>query len=248
MTMQISERGLDLVAHFEGFRAEPYMCPGNVLTAGFGTTDPSRVYRGMKPITRETGLEWLRQDLATAEQAVRDLVTVPLTQGQHDALTSFTHNLGRGALARSTLLKKLNAGQYGAVDAELQKWVYAGGKKLKGLVRRRRAEADLFDDFAPDLSELDTNREVDAASRGAVESVGGEVKPPVKSRTIWGGIVAGAAAVAPVVEQVRATVEGQADNIAAVGWGQYVPLVIGGLGLAGAALVIVARLDDQKKA
>jgi lysozyme len=71
-------------------------------------------------------------------------VTVPLTQGQHDALVSFTYNEGAGRLQSSTLLKDLNAGNYAAVPAEFMKWVFGGGVKLPGLVTRRRAECKLF--------------------------------------------------------------------------------------------------------
>ena len=70
---------------------------------------------------------------------------VPLNQAQFDALVSFAFNLGAGALETSTLLKKLNAGKYAAVPQEFEKWVKAGGKTLPGLVRRRTAEAQLFE-------------------------------------------------------------------------------------------------------
>jgi hypothetical protein len=72
------------------------------------------------------------------------LVTVPLSQNQFDALVSFTFNVGEGALAKSTLLKKLNAGKYSEVPAELMKWTKGGGRELPGLVRRRRAECALW--------------------------------------------------------------------------------------------------------
>ncbi len=68
-------------------------------------------------------------------------MTVPLTQNQFDALTSFTYNTGEGAFSRSTLLKQLNAGNYNAVPGEMGKWVYGGGRRLQGLVNRRAAEA-----------------------------------------------------------------------------------------------------------
>ena len=72
------------------------------------------------------------------------LVTVPLTDGQFDALTSFTFNLGGGALQRSTLRRKVNREEHSAVPGEFRRWVWAGGRKLKGLVRRREAEAALY--------------------------------------------------------------------------------------------------------
>jgi hypothetical protein len=86
----------------------------------------------------------LASDLVKFEDGVDNLVKVPLKQNQFDALVSFAFNVGLGALGKSTLLKKLNAGQYDAVPAELMKWTKAGGKELPGLVRRRRAEAALW--------------------------------------------------------------------------------------------------------
>lgn len=78
------------------------------------------------------------------ELMVQSLVHVPLTQSQYDGLVSFTYNEGAERLRDSTLLRKLNAGDYQAVPDELRKWVYGDGKKLGGLVLRRAAEAELF--------------------------------------------------------------------------------------------------------
>jgi GH24 family phage-related lysozyme (muramidase) len=86
----------------------------------------------------------LLEDVAYAEHAVEHLVTVPLTQGQFDALVSFTYNEGAGRFRTSTLLKVMNAGYYPAVPAEFIKWVFGGGVKLPGLVTRRSAEAAMF--------------------------------------------------------------------------------------------------------
>ncbi len=95
-------------------------------------------------ITTEQAETLLRQDVQTAESAVLRLITVPLTEGQFDALISFTFNLGAGALQRSTLRRKVNRGDHTALPAEFSKWVWAGGRKLEGLVRRREAEAALY--------------------------------------------------------------------------------------------------------
>ena len=86
----------------------------------------------------------LREDLIGAEAAVERYIAVPLTDNQFAALTSFTFNLGTGSLKTSTLRKKLNRGDYDAVPSELARWVKAQGKTLKGLVRRRAAEGELF--------------------------------------------------------------------------------------------------------
>jgi lysozyme len=86
----------------------------------------------------------LAVDVQGAESAVSRLVTVPLTQGQFEALTSWTFNLGAGKLASSTALKCLNAGRYNDAVASLQLWNRAGGVVQPGLVRRRTAEAALW--------------------------------------------------------------------------------------------------------
>lgn len=142
----LSAQGLELIKGFEGLRLNAYQDSAGVWTIGYGHTG------GVRPGDRITQAEaeaYLRQDTGWAQQAVRDLVRVPLSQGQFDALTSFTFNLGRGALEGSTLLRKLNAGDYAGAQAEFGRWVHAGGEVLQGLVRRRAAEGDLFGGSAP---------------------------------------------------------------------------------------------------
>ena len=90
-------------------------------------------------ITQERADELLRLDLRHAEQAVADLVKVPLTAGQHAALVDFAFNLGRNALAQSTLLKVLNKRQYGEAADQLMRWVHSGSAVIAGLQRRRLA-------------------------------------------------------------------------------------------------------------
>jgi lysozyme len=95
-------------------------------------------------ITEAAATDLLRQDAAVAEHAVVHLVTLPLSQGQYDALVSFTFNEGAGRLQSSTLLKLLNGGDYAGVPDQLMAWVIGGRKKLPGLVARRTAEAKLW--------------------------------------------------------------------------------------------------------
>jgi len=142
----LSRNGLDLIKGFEGLRLSAYQDAAGVWTIGYGHT--GSVHPGDR-ITQAQAEALLQKDTAWAQQAVRDQVKVPLTQGQFDALTSFTFNLGAGALAKSTLLRKLNAGDYAGAQAEFGKWVHAGGQVLQGLVRRRAAEAELFGNGAP---------------------------------------------------------------------------------------------------
>ncbi len=145
----LSQPGLDLIAGFEGFRADPYNDQADNATVGFGhllhhgpVTAADRA--NWSALSRERALEMLRQDATAAERAVLDAVKVPLTQPQLDALVSFTFNVGAGALRSSTLLKRLNAGEHAAVPAELARWTKAGGRELPGLVARRHAEARLY--------------------------------------------------------------------------------------------------------
>ena len=136
-----SQRGIDLIKEFEGFRAKAYFCPANVLTIGYGHTStckPGQV------ISTTKGEELLKEDLVRFENAVNVLVKVPLTQGQFDALVSFAFNVGVGAFKGSTLLRLLNEGKYASAVRQFKRWVHGGGRKLPGLVRRRKAERELF--------------------------------------------------------------------------------------------------------
>ena len=144
--MQLSDSGVDLIKNFEGLRLSAYQDSGGVWTIGYGHTG------GVKAgdlITQGQAEALLRHDTGWAQDAVRQQVHVPLTQDQFNALTSFTFNLGAAALQSSTLLSKLNAGDYAGAQAEFGRFVHAGGRVLQGLVRRRAAEADLFGSHAP---------------------------------------------------------------------------------------------------
>jgi lysozyme len=141
----ISKTGLDVIKRFEGFSPTVYICPAGYPTIGYGhLVKPHERERFARGITAEQAESLLRQDVQTAEHAVLRLITVPLTDGQFDALVSFTFNLGAGALQRSTLRRNINRGDHAAVPAEFRKWVWAGGRKLEGLVRRREVEATLY--------------------------------------------------------------------------------------------------------
>jgi len=150
--MKASDKCLKLIRDSEGFSATPYKCPAGIWTIGFGSTR----YAGGAPvqpsdsaITVEQANDILAATLATEyETAVLRYVTVPLSQGQFDAVTDFAYNAGAQNLRTSTLLKKLNAGDYDGAAGEFEKWVYGGGKKLNGLVTRRAAEAALFKGLA----------------------------------------------------------------------------------------------------
>ena len=140
-SLTIGEKGLELIKSFEGLRLRAYLCPAKVWTIGYGHTGD---VRGGQVITQSQADDLLKQDLRRFEIAVRKLAKVPLTQNQFDALVSFAYNVGEAALSRSTLLRKLNAGDLAGTKLEFAKWNKGGGKVLAGLTRRRADEANLF--------------------------------------------------------------------------------------------------------
>lgn len=144
--MMISDVGVNLIKDFEGCYLTAYRCPAGVLTIGYGTTeaiDGKPITEGMT-ITQKQADELLVKNLKTYEKAVNDYVKVNLNQNQFDALVSFTYNVGCNALKTSTLLQLLNEGDYKEASEQFERWKYAGGKVLNGLIRRRKAEKELF--------------------------------------------------------------------------------------------------------
>jgi lysozyme len=140
LAQSISQAGLDLIKHFEGLRLKAYQDSVGVWTIGVGHTKDVR--RG-DIITEAQADAFLKEDVSDAEAAVRKYCPVT-TQGQFDALVSFTFNLGAGSLKDSTLRRKHNEGDYDGAANEFKRWVNAGRVKLNGLVRRRAAEAELY--------------------------------------------------------------------------------------------------------
>jgi lysozyme len=139
--MNISTEGLALIKKFEGLELEAYKCAAGVWTIGYGHT--KGVSEGDMWTEAEAD-EALKHELKEFEGYINDLVTCPLSQNQFDALVSWVYNLGPANLKASTLLKRLNAGDYADVPNQLKRWNKAGGKVLEGLIRRREAEALLF--------------------------------------------------------------------------------------------------------
>ena len=140
--MKISSAGLDLIKTSEGFRARAYRDGSGIWTIAYGHTQGVR--EGDR-CDEAQGAAWLVQDVAYAEAAVRRQIAVPLSRGQFDALVSFAFNVGQGALANSTLRRKLNAGDYLDAADEFQRWVHdATGAVVPGLVTRRALERALF--------------------------------------------------------------------------------------------------------
>ena len=145
--MKASQNCINLIKQFEGFSATPYQCPAGVWTIGYGSTrhaDGTPISPNEKPITEAESADLMFATLSEYERAVSRYVTVPLTQNQFDALVDFAYNAGAQNLRTSTLLKRLNAGDYTGAADEFGKWVMGGGKRLSGLVKRRAAERALF--------------------------------------------------------------------------------------------------------
>jgi len=145
---KMSDKGINLIKEFEGFRSKPYLCPAKIPTIGYGATfypDGKKVTMNDAAITEEKGVELLKSMLVKFEQYVDSYCVDTINQGQFDALVSFAYNLGPSNLKSSTLLKKVNTDPNDVtIEAEFMKWVKAGGKTLKGLVRRREAEVKLY--------------------------------------------------------------------------------------------------------
>ena len=129
--LSLPAAGLIALTQYEGFRSEAY------IPIGFGTTEGVQLG---DTITVPEALNRRQVDVRTAEDAVRCCVTVPLASHVFDAYVSLTYNIGGAAFCNSTLVKKLNSGDYAGACEEIKHWHFAGGKSLKGLVDRRTAE------------------------------------------------------------------------------------------------------------
>lgn len=141
MQYKISDKGIRLICSFEGLELKAYLCPAGVWTIGIGHT--KNVKKG-DVITKEQAIQYFKDDVRPIEDYLNKL-DICETQGQFDALVSFIFNLGVGNFKSSTLLKKIkNKASDEEICAQFRRWVYAGGKKLNGLVRRREAECSLW--------------------------------------------------------------------------------------------------------
>lgn len=144
--MQVSENGINLIKQYEGCRLTAYQDCIGIWTIGYGWTQPidgKIIAKGML-IDQQKADALLKQGIAQFERCVNNVVKILINQNQYDALVDFTYNLGVNAPKSSTLLKKLNAGDYNGAANEFLKWNKAGGKMWEGLTRRREAEKSLF--------------------------------------------------------------------------------------------------------
>ena len=140
--MNYLDQAANFIAPFEGFCAVPYNDIGGKPTVGFGhLIKPGESFT---MLTRDEGLALLAKDLIITDNQITKLVKIPLNDNQRVALLSFAFNVGAGALAKSTLLKKLNAGDFEGAAEQFLRWNKAGGRVIDGLTKRRLAEQKLF--------------------------------------------------------------------------------------------------------
>jgi len=142
----ISENGYALIRDSEGFRDKAYRDTGGVWTLGFGTIkypDGRSVKQG-DTCTREQAEQWLKSDCRWVDACLDEYVKANINQNQFDALASFVYNIGENQFRSSTLLAKLNAGDYRVAAANFDRWIYDNGKIITGLVNRRAREKALF--------------------------------------------------------------------------------------------------------
>ena len=183
LNMKISREGVKFVEFNEGLKLKAYKDLAGVLTIGYGHTGPE-INKDME-ITQEKAEELLKKDLIKAIKAVNQSVKVSLTQNQFDSLVDFVFNVGEGAFKKSTLLKHLNEGEYGPAADEFLRWVYAGGKQIKGLGERRKREKEFFE--CDDCLQKENLKQIPFKWLTAIveEVKQEEQKPVVKSGWFW---------------------------------------------------------------
>lgn len=202
---RVNAEGVALIKQWEGLRLEAYQCDADVWTIGYGHT--ASAYEGMK-ITLEQAERLLDQDLEIFENAVSRAVTADISDNQFAALVSWTYNVGVRAMQKSTLVRKLNAGDHGAVPGELARWNKVGGKINKGLSNRRAAEAGLW------------ARGSFVTSRDVEPSAPAKTSPTVEASQL-GGVAAAAATAAPVL-----------TSLSGLHWAVGVAVIAGAVALA----------------
>jgi len=177
--MAINTKSLNLIKRFEGCKLTAYKCPAGVWTIGYGHTGkagPPAVHEGEK-ITKKEAENILCHDLKKYEAGVDTAIKVPLTENQRGALVSLCYNIGPAAFKKSTVVKRLNAGNFAGAAEAITWWNKVGGKTLRGLVRRRESERQLF--LTDDSGTLPPPEE---DSQGDIK--GGEQKHIAKSTTL----------------------------------------------------------------
>ena len=139
--MRCNQKGIDIIKMYEGLKLQPYLCPAGLLTVGYGSTLAGKLNR---QITREEAEQFLKLDVEEAEKGMSPLIKIECSENEWSALVSFVFNVGVGNFKNSTLLKVLNQRDKKEAANQFARWVFAAGKILPGLQKRRDAEKELF--------------------------------------------------------------------------------------------------------
>lgn len=145
-----TKTAIDIIKFWEGFEAKAYKDAAGLWTIGWGTLleDKPELYKRFvtngETISKQEAEKLLIEHVKKDEATIKRLVSVDTTKNQIEALKSFVYNVGAGNFQKSTLLKKLNAGDKQGAGEEFRKWIFAGGVKLNGLIKRREEERKLF--------------------------------------------------------------------------------------------------------
>lgn len=243
--MNTNQRLVEMIASFESFRAEAYVCPGGKMTIGYGTTthrDGTPILKG-ENITRDEAMARLQEDVGAVRDEVQRAVIWHAPEHVIDACASLAYNIGLGAFDGSTCLKRLNAGDLPGAAEALRWWNQATdprtGKKrvLGGLVARRESEADLL------LNGWDGTAGTTAA---AIE----EKKPTLtKSRTVWSVLVTAGSGLGPILvalwPEISARAQGLDTNAIGQMSGQQMLMSVLGI-VGGAVFAVVLKKRDFK--
>ncbi len=199
------------IQNWEGLRLEAYMpTPNDKPTIGWGHTIDVRMG---DIISREQAEKFFTFDVRWAVSCVNAEVKVGLTQNQFDAIVSIVFNIGATNFGKSTLLRKLNKGDYDGASQEFGRWVYQGKKVLKGLVRRRAAEQELFLKMRGDIVSVGPAPTSETSSKPAVEPM----KALIKSVEGWAGVTTTITGVIAAAGGVFEGFEGYTQAIIATG-------------------------------
>lgn len=239
MTRTIPEAAKSLVRDFEGLRLKAYLCPAGVATIGYGHTGPE-VKLGQECTQRQANL-WLTDDLRIAGRRIAARigpVVDELTDNQYAALLSFCFNLGAGDW---TIWKKLKARDFDAVPAQLARFVNAGGQKVKGLVRRRNAEIELWSEDEPGAADVEVNS---AHLRQAVVETPPAPEKPQNVPVVTAALSA-CAAVPVAAKQVTDAIEPYSN---ASPWIGQAVAVVATVAAAAAVLVLVLQWLARQRA
>jgi len=141
---------LALIKRFEGCRLKPYLCPAGIATIGYGSTrypNGRRVTMQDEPISEEKAEVFLYYIVTRIAYSIFKLCPILLTEdrGKQASIIDFVYNLGTGNLKASTLRRRINEGNWDETAHELRKWIYGGGRRLRGLIIRRNVEARFFE-------------------------------------------------------------------------------------------------------